>query len=100
MTELNCAINYINYFVDPLQYGNNLPEAKLSNDERNAINKAVTTIENWNTLAEQGVNIAMSNNPDIQYINQANINIKNKTTVLKNVTNSLKNKLNQYNISK
>lgn len=100
MTELNCAINYINYFVNPSQYGNNLQNAKLSTDERNAIDKAVTTIENWNKLAEQGVNIAMANNPDIQYVNQANIDIKNKTTVLKNVTNSLKNKLNQYNISK
>jgi hypothetical protein len=97
MSELNCAINYINYFVDPTSFGNNLPDAKLSDAERNAIDKAVVTIENWNILAEQGVSIAMSNNPDIQYINQANNDIKSKTTILRNVTNTLKTKLSILN---
>ena len=99
MTELNCAINYINYFVDPTSYGDSLPEAQLSAVEKNAIDKAVTAIDNWNVLADQGVNIAMSNNPDIQYINQANIDIKNKTTTLQNVTNSLKTKLSKFNMT-
>jgi hypothetical protein len=94
MTELNCAINYINYFADPTLYENTLPNAKLSDDEQNAINKAIDAIENWSKLSEQGVSIAMSNNLDVQYINQSNANIKNKTNNLKNITNQLKQKLN------
>jgi hypothetical protein len=100
MDELTCAIDYMNYFVDPAQYGNNLSEAKLSVAELNAIDKAVSAIENWNTLAEQGVTIAMANNPDIQYVNQANIDIKNKTVLIKNVTSALKTKLSAFVINK
>ena len=100
MDELTCAIDYMNYFVDPAQYGNSLSEAKLSVAELNAIDKAVSAIENWNTLAEQGVTIAMANNPDIQYVNQANIDIKNKTVLIKNVTSALKTKLSAFVINK
>jgi hypothetical protein len=99
MSELNCAMNYMNYFADSSQFGNTLPNAKLSSDEQNAINKAISTIENWNILAEQGVSIAMANNSDIQFINQANTDIKNKTLQMSNITNKLKNKLNQYNLT-
>jgi len=100
MDELSCAIDYMNYFVDPTRYGNNLSKAKLSVAELNAIDKAVGAIENWNTLSEQGVTIAMANNPDIQYVNQANVDIKNKTAIIKNVTNALKSKLSAFVINK
>ena len=95
MGEVNCAMNYINYFVNPT---NNLKDAGLSAEEKNIINKAVITIDNWNTLSEQGVSIAMSSNPDIQFIKQSNDDIRNKTVQLRTTTNNLRLKLAQYNI--
>ena len=63
-------MNYINHFVSP---GNeNLESANLSLAEHDVINRAVATIDNWNVLCDQGVSIAMSSNPDIQYITQSN----------------------------
>jgi hypothetical protein len=95
MEELDCAMNYINYFVNPTD---NLAEAALSTEEKNIINKAVITIDNWNTLSEQGVSIAMSSNPDIQFIKQSNNIIKNRTNELKTTTNNLRLRLAQFNI--
>ena len=97
MGEINCAMKYIGHFVgtstDPLV------DANLSVDEQNIINQAVVTIDNWNTLSEHGVSIAMSNNSDIQYIKNANNDLKNSTISLQNATTALKNKLYQFNIT-
>ena len=75
MDEVNCAMNYINYFVVP---DPNLPNAQLSNEDKNIISKAVTTIENWQTLCDQGVSIALNNNSDINYLKQTNLELKQK----------------------
>jgi hypothetical protein len=96
MDEINCAINYINNFVVP---DPNLVKAKLSDADRNIINKAVSTIDNWQTLCDQGVSIALTNSTDMQYLKQANIDLKNKTSVLKSVTSSLKSKLATMNFN-
>ena len=97
MGEVSCAMNYINHFVNPLPT-DNLQGAELSNDEKNIINKAVTTIDNWNVLSSQGVSIAMNNNTDIQYIKTANNDIKDKTTALRTATIALRNKLSLFNL--
>jgi len=85
-------MNYINYFVDSSSMPD-LEDAELSSEDKNIISKAVITIENWNVLADQGVSIAMNSNPDIQYMKNANIEIIQKTSNLKNLTNKLKLKL-------
>ena len=72
----------------------------LSTQEQQIISSAVNTIDNWNTLCDQGITIALNNNPDIQYISQMNNDLKNKTNILKNATNALKNKFAFYNINK
>ena len=97
MGEVNCAMNYINYFVNPVD--TSLTAAKLSSDDKKIIDTAVATIDNWNVLCEQGVTIAMSNNNDIQYIKQANDDLKNKTNSIKNATNLLKAKLASFNLT-
>ena len=97
MDELNCAMKYINNFVDPTLNPTVPIGADLSDAEKNIIKKAVSTIDNWNLLADHGVSIAMSADTDIQYINNANIEIKNKTSILKSTTNKLKSKLALYN---
>lgn len=95
MGEMNCAMHYINYFVSPTE---DLVDAQLSTDERNIISKSVDTINNWNILCENGVSIAMANNPDVQYIKAANEQLKLSTVALKNNVFNLKRKLAAYNI--
>jgi hypothetical protein len=89
MGEVSCAMGYINNFVTR---DSSLPNANLSDVDKNIINKAVSTIDNWNVLCEQGVSIALSSNPDIQYIKQANLNFKQKSGLLKTATDSLRAK--------
>ena len=96
MGEINCAMQYINYFVSPTDVS--LNGAALSVEEKNIINKSVETINTWNILCEHGVSIAMSENVDVKYIQQASNELKQTTNNLKNATNTLKSKLASYNI--
>ena len=96
MDEVNCAMQYINYFVSPTD---SLPDAKLSSTEQNIITQAIHTIDTWNNLCEQGVSIAMSNNTDIQYIKHASSELKTTTQNLKSVTRRLKDKFVSINIT-
>jgi hypothetical protein len=94
MDEVNCAMGYISYFVNSDQP---TPQyAELSVVEKNIISKAVTTIDNWNVICEQGVSIAMSTNPDIKYISNVNTILKQKTTTMTTMTQTLKTKLATY----
>ena len=95
MSEVNCAMNYVNHFVNP-QPGDPA-SADLSAEERHVINKAVTTIDNWSVLCDQGVYIAMSNNPDIQLISTASSRLKVNASLMTNSTSTLKSKLSRYN---
>jgi hypothetical protein len=97
MDEVNCAMQYIGYFVSP-ESNPNLSNAALSVQEQNIISKSVDTINSWNILCEQGVSIAMSNDVDIQSILSASRELKNTASTLKGFTSSLKNKLSSFNI--
>ena len=97
MDEVNCAMQYINYFVSP-ETDPSLNNAHLSAAEKNIIQQAVNTIDNWNILCEQGVTIAMVNDVDVQQITQASNELKQITTNLRGTTNTLRNKLSSYNI--
>ena len=90
MGEVNCAMNYISHFVNP---ESNLENASLSDSDKNIISKAVTTIDNWKILCDQGVSIAMSNSTDMTYLKNTNSDLKQKTVILKNVSDKLRNKL-------
>lgn len=94
MAEVNCAMNYISNFVTP---DPNLIDAELSSADKNIIDKAVTTIENWQTLCEQGVSIALNNSTDMVYLKDTNQELKQKSIAIKSITNKLKLKLTQYN---
>lgn len=93
--EINCAMNYIHYFVDSSESASD--DAKLSDEEKNIINSATTTIENWKTICDEGVTIAMSNNSDIKYITQTSNGMINTSVNLKNATSKLKAKLAIFN---
>lgn len=96
MNEINCAVEHIQYFVSPSDVS--LNDAELSQAEKNMISKSVETINTWNILSENGISIAMTNNPDIKFIQQSNQNLKQTSRTLTNATNKLKQKLAQFNI--
>lgn len=97
MDEVNCAMNYISYFVNPDPA--DVPhDASLDQRERDVIDGAIRTIDNWNLLCEHGVTIAMANDDDIKNITTLNNSMKTKTALLQNATNSLRNKLLRFNV--
>lgn len=71
----------------------------MSDAEQNILAQSVSTINNWNILCQHGVSVAMSNNVDVQYIQGANIQMKQKTITLKNTVLSLRSKLAAFNIT-
>lgn len=94
MSNINCSMGYINNFVNP---DSNAPsDAQLSVVERNVIDTAVSTIENWKILCDQDINVSMSNNPDVVYIKQASDQLKNKANSLRANTNILRAKFAIY----
>jgi hypothetical protein len=96
MDEINCAMQYVNYFV---QGGDNAPVgAHLKPEEQNIIRQAVVTIDNWNLLCEQGVSISMTNDAHIKSINQASRDLKSTSNTLKQATATLKTKLMRFNL--
>jgi hypothetical protein len=99
MSELNCAMKYIDHFVAPDASDPSLnATADLSPEEKHIIQKSVETIDNWNTLCEFGVSIAMSNDENIQCIQEYSTDLQGKSSTLINAANSLRAKLAQYNI--
>jgi hypothetical protein len=95
MDEVNCAMQYIGHFVDASFAAPS--DCELSSKEKNIINQAVATIDNWNILCEQGVSISLQHNPDIQFITQASQELVQTTNVLKSASQKLKSKLSKYN---
>ena len=94
MSEINCAMQYITNFVDVTNP--NLYDYELSTAEKNIIANAVTTIDNWNVICTEGVSITMNTNPAIVSINNKNQLLKNSTSTLTSLTNTLKQKLCGY----
>jgi hypothetical protein len=97
MDEVNCAMEYIQYFVDPTSKPA-LASAQLSSTEKNIITKAVATIDSWNVLCDQGISIAMANDPDVKFIQQSSTELKTTTRTLVSLTNNLKSKLASLHI--
>lgn len=97
MDDVNCAMEYIQYFVDPASKPS-LTSAQLSSTEKNIITNAVATIDSWNILCDQGISIAMANDPDVQFIQQSSTELKTTTRTLVSLTNNLKSKLASLNI--
>jgi len=96
MTELNCAMTYINNFVSPDPHAP--AAAKLTDNDEDIISKAVSTLDNWSDLCDQGVSIAMGNNADIQYLNSASAELKSKAGTLTSATTLLRTKLKHFNL--
>jgi len=96
MEEVNCAMNYMTYFVNPSDTG--LTKAKLSDNDVSVITNAVQTINHWNELCEQGVTVTMANDVNIQSLTQTNNALKSKTNILQSITSTLQAKLASYHL--
>jgi len=70
----------------------------LSAEEKEIIQKSVDTIDNWNNMAEYGVSIALSNDANIQCIQQYSLDLKTKKSSLITASSSLRAKLAAFNI--
>jgi len=55
-----------------------------------------STIEAWSQIYENGVSVAMNQNEDIQYIQQANGLFKSQAVVLRQSTSQLRGKYSRY----
>ena len=73
-----------------------MSKAELSAEEKNIIEKAVDTIENWNNVCEHGISVAMDNNVDVKAIQSYNQSIKNSANILRTATSGLRSKLNAF----
>ena len=98
MSQVSCAMNYINYFVDPSSVAAKPVDSELSAVEKNVISKAVSTIDQWNILCDQDITIAMANNTDIQYVAAASADLKVKAATLLANKAALQNKLALFNL--
>lgn len=91
--EVQCAMKYIQHFVNPTT---ELEKAALNEIDKNVIQRATTTIEAWSQIYENGVSVAMNQNEDIQYIQQANGLFKSQAVVLRQSTSQLRGKYSKY----
>ena len=57
--------------------------------------KAVETIDNWKTLCDHGVSIALTNSTDMTFLKKTNTDLKLKTNDMINATNRLKMRLTE-----
>jgi hypothetical protein len=89
-------MKYIEHFVSPTDLS--LSAAALSPEEKNIIAKSVETIDNWNTLCQYGVSIAMSNDVDIISIHNASEELKQSSVTLRSASSRLRSKLAAFNI--
>ena len=91
--EVDCAMNYIQHFIEPT---GDLAGSELSEVDKNVIRRAVTTLDAWHSICENGVSVTMSSNADIQEIKQINDIFGQKAVVLRSSTSSLRNRYSNF----
>lgn len=91
VSQINCAMKYIQYFVSPGEQV--IPSAELSQEEKASIHNAIETIDSWSVICNHGVRIAMANNKDIQYMQETSHELKQTASILKKCVDELRTKL-------
>jgi hypothetical protein len=99
MGDINCAMKYVHHFISPETDDCNTNlcgYAELSNEEKQMIEESINTIRNWDQLYNKGMQIAISENADVKFIEEANKIIQTTTNSLKDATAIFKGKLTFY----
>jgi hypothetical protein len=91
--EVDCAMNYIQHFIEPT---GDLEGADLSDVDKNVIRRAVSTLDAWHSICENGVSVTMSSNADIQEIRRLNGMFGQQAVVLRSSTSSLRNRYSNF----
>ena len=104
MSEVDCAMKYIECFVSPDTADHvslcSSGSYELSSNEKSQIADAVKTIQKWNYLYNDNIQIAISENADVQFIESANTIIKNTANIMKSNTAILKGKIKVFSCKK
>jgi hypothetical protein len=93
MSEVDCAMKYINHFVCPEEDISMCAAADLSSDDKQLITNAVNTIKKWNNDFNENLQVVISENADVQFIQNANQLISHTASNLKGATACFKGKL-------
>ena len=99
MGDIDCAMKYVHHFISPEtdDSSTNLCGcADLSEEEKLMIEESIDTIQNWDQLYNKGMKIAISQNADVKFIEEANKIIHTTTNSLKDATAIFKGKLTFY----
>lgn len=99
MSDIDCAMKYVHHFISPEtdDSSTNLCGcAELSDEEKQMIEESIHTIQNWDQLYNKGMKIAISQNADVKFIEEANKIIHTTTNSLKDATAIFKGKLTFY----
>jgi len=99
MTDIDCAMKYVHHFISPEtdDCSTNLcGYAELSYEEKQMIEESIHTIQHWDKLYNKGMQIAISENADVKFIEEANKIIQTTTNSLKDATAIFKGKLSFY----
>lgn len=97
MTDIDCAMKYIHHFIQP-EIENDIDAnlCDLSEAEKQVIAESIRTIQNWDNLYNKGMKIAISENSDVKFIEEANKIMNNTTKTLKDATSLFKGKITIY----
>jgi len=93
MTEVNCAMKYINHFICPENDISMCASSSLSKEEQKLIASAIDTIKNWDNKYNKNLQVILSENADVQFIEAANKIIANTAKDMKNATSIFKGKI-------
>lgn len=99
MSDVDCAMKYIHHFISPetdISCNNLCGNADLSEYEKKMIEESIHTISNWDHLYNKGMKIAISENSDVKFIEEANKIIQTTSNSLKDATSIFKGKLTIY----
>jgi hypothetical protein len=99
MSDIDCAMKYVHHFISPETDDCNTNlcgYAELSNEEKLMIEESIQTIQHWDQLYNKGMKIAISENADVKFIEEANKIIHTTTNSLKDATAIFKGKLTFY----
>jgi len=99
MGDIDCAMKYVHHFISPETDDCNTNlcgYAELSTEEKEMIEESIHTIQQWDKLYNKGMQIAISENADVKFIEEANKIIQTTTNSLKDATAIFKGKLTFY----
>ena len=93
MSEVDCAMKYINHFICPENDISMCAASSLSPEEKALIASAITTIQEWDNKYSKNLQGILSENADVKFIAEANQIIANTAKLLKNATAVFKGKI-------